>query len=231
MAGIISKKATRKPPASISPVFVPPSDRDHDGILDSADACPDEAGMVMFKGCPDRDGDGIPDHLDKCPQVKGVARYQGCPVPDTDGDGINDEDDKCINVPGVLQYAGCPPPVIKEDVRQKVNEIGRRIFFETGSYRLLPASCAALDTLTTILNDNPTMRLAIEGHTDNTGNTEKNLQLSRDRARAVYEYLLERGIDFSRLKFAGYGQERPVADNDTREGRAMNRRVEFRISY
>jgi outer membrane protein OmpA-like peptidoglycan-associated protein len=81
-------------------------DRDHDGIADRKDRCPDDSGNVAFQGCPDRDGDGIIDKEDQCPDVKGLLKYHGCP--DTDGDGIIDQDDACPLVAGLPQFRGCP---------------------------------------------------------------------------------------------------------------------------
>src|SRR6185312_3800707 len=108
------------------------------GIVDSLDACPDQAGIAAFHGCPDTDGDGIPDKDDKCPTVAGLAKYQGCPIPDTDKDGINDEEDKCPNVPGDSSNFGCP--VINTEVVQKVNSAAQNIFFASGKAAFLPAS-------------------------------------------------------------------------------------------
>src|SRR5262249_12301305 len=70
-------------------------DKDKDGVVDSVDVCPDQAGEVYLEGCPDKDKDSVADINDKCPDVAGSPRYKGCPVPDTDGDGLNDEVDKC----------------------------------------------------------------------------------------------------------------------------------------
>ncbi len=87
-------------------------DRDADGIADKDDQCPDEPGLISNHGCPihDRDNDGVNDDLDKCPDVAGLKKYNGCPVPDTDKDGVNDEEDKCPTVAGVARYNGCPVP-------------------------------------------------------------------------------------------------------------------------
>lgn len=85
-------------------------DRDHDGVYDDVDKCPDIAGVARYEGCPipDSDGDGINDEMDSCKTVPGVERYNGCPIPDTDGDGINDEEDSCKDVAGLKQFNGCP---------------------------------------------------------------------------------------------------------------------------
>ena len=81
-------------------------DRDHDGVPDKRDLCPDDSGNIAFNGCPDRDGDGIIDKADSCPDVKGLLKYHGCP--DSDGDGVIDRDDECPLVAGLIQFHGCP---------------------------------------------------------------------------------------------------------------------------
>ncbi|MDR1848145.1 MAG: OmpA family protein [Bacteroidales bacterium] len=106
----------------------------------------------------------------------------------------------------------------------------RNVFFDVDSYRLLPASFAELATLVEILNDNPSFHIEIAGHTDNTGSKQHNQTLSENRAKAVCDYLISKGISPTRLTAHGYGQEQPVASNDTDEGKAQNRRTEFRIT-
>lgn len=254
-AGTICKK---KEPVVVAPPPLPepPKDRDGDGVLDVDDKCPDTPGLAALQGCPDRDGDGIADGDDKCPDVAGLARYQGCPIPDTDKDGINDEQDKCPTVPGVARYQGCPIPdtdgdgvndeedkcinekgpasnygcpVISEEIIKKVNRAAQNVFFATGSSKLLPKSFASLNSVVAILNENPTYKVDISGHTDNTGKPDKNQTLSEARAASVKAYLTSKGISDARLSSAGYGQDKPVADNKTAAGRAKNRRVEMAV--
>lgn len=101
----------------------------------------------------------------------------------------------------------------------------RNIFFETAKATLLETSLAELDRLAEALKRHPRLRLEVGGHTDAVGSDEDNLLLSERRAKAVYDYLVERGVDAERLSYRGYGESRPVADNDTPEGRAKNRRT------
>lgn len=233
-----------------------PKDTDGDGVPDSEDACIDLAGPVALQGCPDTDGDGIADKDDKCPNEAGVAKYNGCPIPDTDGDGINDENDKCPTVAGVAKYDGCPIPdtdgdgindeqdrcptvagpasnrgcpEVREETKIKLKEISKGIFFETGKAVLKPQSLEVLDQIVGIMNEYPAYSITIEGHTDNTGNADKNLALSKERAAAVAEYLSTKGIASERMESEGYGQEKPVADNKTAAGRAQNRRVDLNL--
>lgn len=202
-------------------------DKDKDGIADKADKCPDVAGSAQYNGCPapDTDGDGIKDDVDQCPEKPGIARYNGCPVPDTDGDGLNDENDKCVSEPGPLSNEGCPD----KKVEKAVNLAAKNIFFATGSARIEARSNAALNTIVKILKENPDYTASIEGHTDNTGNPDRNKALSEARARAVAAYLKAKGIEESRLTAIGYGQEVEIASNETAAGRAQNRRVEIKV--
>ncbi|MBK7123791.1 MAG: OmpA family protein [Chitinophagaceae bacterium] len=248
------EKAPPPPPPPPPPPVV--LDRDGDGVLDADDKCPDVAGLASLQGCPDRDGDGIADGDDKCPDVPGLARYQGCPIPDTDGDGINDEVDKCPTVPGLARYQGCPIPdtdgdgvndeedkcinekgpasnfgcpVISEEIIKRVKLAAQNIFFETAKSKLLAKSFPKLNDVVTILNENPSFKVQIDGHTDSQGGDEYNQGLSEERAAAVRAYLVSKGIDEGRLASAGYGEPTPVADNKTAAGRAKNRRVEMTL--
>ena len=115
----------------------------------------------------------------------------------------------------------------KVEVGTKV--VLRNIFFETGKATLKPESYAELSNVLKFMEDNPSIRLEISGHTDNVGSRRVNQKLSEDRARAVVDYLVSKGIDRSRLESKGYADTQPVATNDTSEGRALNRRVEFKV--
>jgi outer membrane protein OmpA-like peptidoglycan-associated protein len=105
----------------------------------------------------------------------------------------------------------------------------KNIFYETGSASLKPESFAEIDVLFDFMVKNPTVKIEISGHTDNVGKPEVNMELSISRARAIYKILVNRGIDPSRIKFVGYGSDKPIASNDTPEGRSKNRRTEFEI--
>jgi len=118
-------------------------------------------------------------------------------------------------------------PLIKVKVGKKV--VLNNILFQTGKAILTAGSYAELDRLLGILKDNPLMRIEISGHTDNTGSLALNSKLSEDRAKAVVEYLVQKGVEKGRLEFKGFGPQQPIADNTTSEGRARNRRVEFKI--
>lgn len=104
------------------------------------------------------------------------------------------------------------------------------IFFEFAKADLKNESFSELNRLVTLMQQNPTMEIALAGHTDNVGSEESNLKLSTDRAKAVLTYLVSKGIAQSRITSSGYGKSKPVAENDTEEGRAINRRVEFTVT-
>ncbi len=250
LAGNIGKKKEVAPPPPPPPP--PPADRDGDGIADPNDKCPDVPGLAKYEGCPipDSDKDGINDEQDKCPQVPGLAKYEGCPIPDTDKDGINDEEDKCPQVPGLARYQGCPIPDTDgdgiNDEEDKcptiagipenggcpaINFKSENIQFVSGSSTLTSGSKTELNKLVKILNqDYPEIKVAIEGHTDNTGKADKNQVLSEKRAESVKAYLVSKKVAAERLSTAGFGADQPIADNATAAGKAKNRRVTFKVS-
>jgi outer membrane protein OmpA-like peptidoglycan-associated protein len=168
------------------------------------------------------------DESDSCPDKAGIVEFNGCPIPDSDGDGLNDKEDKCPTETGTLANNGCPEA--KKDYTEKVNFAARNIFYDLNSDKILAKSFDALKEVAIILKENPTLKLSIEGHTDNVGKASQNLSLSQKRANAVKKYLVSQGIDNDRLTAVGYGQEKPVADNKTSEGQAKNRRVELKLS-
>lgn len=201
------------------------NDRDGDGVVDAKDECPDSAGPVKLIGCPDDDGDGVPNYKDKCPKVKGSINFQGCPAPDSDGDSVNDDEDKCPLVKGVASNYGCPP--IKPEYISTVNRAADRIFFVRAKAVIEVVSFAELDRVASILQEDSTLRLRIEGHTDSEGTDQRNQKLSDRRAKAVYNYLLFKGIAADRMESAGFGSKKPLAPNDTPEGMSVNRRTEM----
>ena len=120
------------------------------------------------------------------------------------------------------------------DIKLKKIKVGgfvvlRNVFYETASYELLPESKVELQKLIDFLNLNPTLVIEIAGHTDNIGSQEYNQKLSEARAREVFKYLVNHGINSSRLTYTGYGFSEPMSTNETPDGRALNRRTEFRV--
>jgi len=207
-------------------------DTDGDGLLDYIDECPEVAGPKENSGCPwpDTDGDGILDREDKCPNNPGPKENQGCPYTDTDGDGVLDKDDDCPNVPGVVELKGCPK--IEEEEKEVLKTAFDNLEFQTGKAIILAESYESLNKLAELLVvKRPEWKLRLEGHTDNVGNDQNNLILSKKRSEAVKQYLIDRGVAAERIKAEYYGEMRPVADNDTEEGRQRNRRVEMEIEF
>lgn len=201
------------------PISPPPVDRDGDGILDAADACPDVPGAAS--GDPEENG---------CPPPERV------PDEDADQDGIGDRDDACPALPGIRtsdpMTNGCPPSQPRQLAVVTAQEIriGERIQFATDSASLLEDSDGVLGAVARLLDSHPEIRrVRIEGHTDESGTQAHNDELSARRAEAVGDWLVAHGIAPARLESKGYGSRRPVAPNDTEEGRAANRRVVFTI--
>ena len=200
-------------------------DSDGDTVIDKDDACPNTPGLVSLAGCPDADGDGIADKDDECPNEAGPAENNGCPWPDKDGDGVPDKDDLCPELVGTVANNGCPE--VTESVRKALLDYAKTILFDTGKATIKPASEDVLGNIADILDDYPNVQFRIEGHTDSTGSEQTNQRLSQERAQSVMNYLIEKGIPSERMTAVGYGEERPIADNNTREGRRTNRRVEI----
>ncbi len=202
-------------------------DNDGDGIINSEDACPDDKGTKMMNGCPDADGDGVADKDDKCPTVAGAKDNAGCPWPDTDGDGVADKDDKCPTVAGTVANNGCPE--VSDDTMKKLNDYGKTILFNSGKASFQKQTIPVLQAMTAILKEYPTAKFSLEGHTDSTGADALNQKLSEERAAAVKNFLVENGIDASRLSSKGFGESMPVDSNKTSKGKANNRRVEVKL--
>jgi outer membrane protein OmpA-like peptidoglycan-associated protein len=233
-------------------------DTDGDGIKDEDDACPDVAGPIENNGCPDTDGDGLFDFIDDCPTVAGPKENNGCPWPDTDGDGLLDKDDKCPYLAGPINNEGCPyqdtdndgvldkddkcpntpGPISNQgcpEIEKEVQEILKTAFdnleFETGKDVIKQESIQSLGELAEVLVKKSEWKLQIAGHTDNVGNDQGNLILSKKRAESVKAFMVSRGINPDRLTALYFGETEPIGDNGTPEGRQKNRRVEMTIVF
>jgi len=198
-----------------------PLDSDGDGVLDYKDQCPGtpKGVKVDANGCPlDSDGDGVLDYKDKCPNTpKGVkVDAVGCPL-DTDGDGVPDYLDKC---PGTLK--GAP-----------VNSVGcwtlKGINFDYDKWDIKPQYHGLLDENLQMLKMNPSVKVEIQGHTDSKGSDQYNQKLSEKRAESVKNYFVAGGVAAGRISSRGYGESKPIATNETPEGRAKNRRIEIKV--
>ncbi len=211
-------------------------DQDGDGIADKDDACPEVKGLKANNGCPDADGDGVIDSKDKCKDVKGPAANDGCPWPDTDGDGILDKDDNCPKVKGVASNKGCPEvkeevvvEVITAEAKAQLDAYAKTIYFNSNKSTFKGGVRPKLDAIYEIMVQFPNANFTIEGHTDSQGPAAYNQKLSQKRADAVRLYLIDKGLDASRLTSVGYGEDSPIDTNKTSKGRANNRRVEIKL--
>ena len=196
-------------------------DADGDGVADNLDTCPDtpKVAKVDRRGCPlDTDGDGVPDYLDQCPDTPAGIEVDkwGCPL-DEDGDGVPDYLDKCPSTPegAAVDADGC-------------SEFDR-VNFDFNRSNIKPEFAKILDHWTEIIKANPEIKVDVSGHTDSIGSEEYNMKLSQRRAEAVIAALKKRGVDEFQLQTSAHAFSRPIADNETEEGRAMNRRVELRL--
>ena len=210
-------------------------DSDGDGVPDNLDKCPNsqKGAKVDANGCEkDTDGDGVADYMDKCPGTPAAAYgkvdINGCPL-DTDGDGIPDYQDNCPKIAGVASNNGCPE--VKKEVKTLFQKALQGIQFETGKADIKPISFPLLNQIANALILNPDYLIEVQGHTDNVGGSDYNINLSNDRAASVRLYLVDKGVTQDRITSKGYGYNKPVASNKTKAGKAMNRRVEFVVTF
>jgi outer membrane protein OmpA-like peptidoglycan-associated protein len=219
----------------------PPKDRDHDGIVDMEDMCPDEPedidGFNDEDGCPDLDNDkdGIPDKTDKCPNepedLDGFEDEDGCPDPDNDKDGILDVNDKCPNEPetvnGIDDYDGCPDSGLFEMVNNRI-VLEEEVLFDFSRVRIKRAAKPILQAIRELQRQHPEwISLRVEGHADVRGDPRYNQELSERRAQQVRKILVELGIPAKLIDAVGYGSMRPRDEGTTEESHQRNRRVEF----
>ncbi len=221
MAGVYYDKVLHNCPAG---------PEDYDGFQDD-DKCVDL----------DNDGDGIEDKNDKCPDVaEDFDNFQdddGCPEYDNDGDGVPDVVDKCPlleeDKDNYEDDDGCPeegPGKATVKITDSQLLLSSKIYFDYGKADIKEISYTILDKVAETLNKNINIiHVTVEGHTDNEGTIEYNTGLSELRAKSVVEYLIGKNVAKERLTYRGFGFDRPKASNETEEGRAINRRVEFKI--
>lgn len=234
------------------------ADQDNDGILDKDDLCPEIAGLIQHKGCPDSDNDGVFDDIDECPKVVGSRENNGCPWPDTDGDGLTDNKDNCPKTVGPIDNLGCPYgdsdndgindkedncpltagpkenkgcPIIEKKDQEVLDMAFKNLEFETNESTILENSKASLFNLAETLKSKTNWTILLSGHTDDVGDAEANMILSKNRVVAVKNYLVSNGVKENKIRIAYFGESKPISDNSTLEGRQKNRRVEFTIIF
>jgi len=236
-----------------------PLDTDGDGVADYMDDCPTIAGLTSLKGCPDADGDGVADKDDKCPDTPkgwkvdatgcpldkdedGVADAidkcpdtpagidvdkNGCPV-DTDGDGVPDYLDQCPTVAGPKENKGCP--IIEKAAEVSPEMTIEPVYFEYDKSNILQVEKAKIEKLVKLLKANNNYSVDMTGNADSKGTEEYNMKLSERRIDSVVKAITSSGVKAVRIsKEKSLGESNPAATNDTEEGRALNRRVEFEV--
>ncbi len=230
-----------------------PSDSDNDGIIDSEDQCPNTPPRVKVgpNGCPpDSDKDGVYDYEDRCPATpEGVkVDNDGCCL-DSDNDGVADFKDKCPETPkgAKVDNDGCcldsdndgvadfkdmcldTPEGFKVDDKGCPITYNFLINFDTNSAKIKSEYMPKIEKFAKFMKEHPSYKAEIQGHTDSIGSDEYNNILSFKRAKSVYDMLIKFGVEADRLTYVGYGEEKPIASNDTESGRAKNRRVEAHL--
>lgn len=166
----------------------------------------------------DSDGDGVIDDEDKCPDTPMGVKVDedGCPL-DTDGDGVPDYRDRCPDTP-----KGAP-----------VNSVGcwtiKGVLFDYDKWDIKPQYYGMMDENVRVLEMNPTLNVEVQGHTDSIASEEYNQVLSEKRAESAEAYFISKGISAERISTRGFGELKPIATNDTPEGRAQNRRIELKV--
>lgn len=233
------------PPAQVEIVDRPEfydADTDGDGYPDTVDACPDEPEdgkePKPNDGCPapaDSDGDGIADAEDQCPNAAedfdGIADEDGCPEDDFDQDNVKDEVDRCPEEPGPPnadpEKNGCP--TLTKVTADGMVTLLQPIEFDRGKATIKRGSFPILQEVATLMEARATIKIQIQGHTDNIGSRDYNVRLSKERAASVRAHLVQLGIDENRLSSEGFGPDKPIDTNQSAEGRSHNRRVDFVI--
>ena len=214
---------------SLSYYFGNEKDTDGDGVVDSKDMCPNTPNGVKVDdfGCPlDTDGDGVADYIDKCPDTPAGVKVDsnGCPL-DSDGDGVADYMDECPGTPkgDKVDEFGC---TIMADI-----EFGADANFATNSATLLKADVPDLNQLANKMKQYPSYNAIVEGYTDASGSAAYNLDLAKRRAESIINYLVKKGVDRSRFIVKPFGEANPIATNNTKSGRAQNRRVVVKMMH
>ncbi|MBQ0796464.1 OmpA family protein [Zhongshania sp.] len=201
-----------------------PSDSDGDGVADVDDRCPATVAAISVDGygCADSDSDGVIDPVDQCPNTppENMVDQYGCL--DSDNDGIKNGEDQCPRTERGerVMHNGC-------SARQAVGL--ESVFFAHGGAEITTEVQERLAGIAELMRHSPNFRIALQGHSDNSGTSDFNYRLSRIRANAVKAALLELGVASSRIDVQAYGDTMPIAENSSSEGRARNRRVALRV--
>ena len=204
------------------------SDDDLDGVINYDDDCPNEAGDPNNNGCPwpDTDNDGVFDKDDKCINEVGDPNNSGCPS-DRDNDGVNDNEDKCPNEAGDPKNNGCP--ILPKKLLSLLESDQRNILFEANVFQLNQSGINIISEIAQELKQFPNVRIRVSGHASSDGSRGFNQILSEKRALEIKKYLMDKEIDSSRIEIKAFGEDAPEHNNNTKEGRAKNRRANIAI--
>ncbi len=229
-----------------------PRDSDGDAIADGLDRCSDtpRGATVDALGCPgDEDGDGVLDGLDRCPRTSAGARVNttGCapgqspnaptaaPTQAPPPAPVQPPQGQPVQGKPPAAAAAVPPAITRDTAAKPAKPAGKiaagvlpGVGFETGTARLSSSSYVALDSLVQILLADPTQRVEIQAHTDNSGTAAASLHLTSLQADAVRNYVVTKGVPFQQVVARGMGSTVPLTPDTTPRGRAANRRVEVR---
>ena len=218
------------------------TDKDGDGIINRKDKCPKIPGLPEFNGCPDTDADGIPDPEDKCPEVSGELVNNGCP-----GAENLSQENKILDDENLENQIGTESPTIsnnissinkqsseeKVDIVQeenmaetKLREEQMLIYFPANSSRVLgKTTIKKLKNVVSTLLNQMDLKVLLEGHSSNDGDFTINLNLSQQRVNIIKDFLIGEGIESNRISVKALGEDEPIFDNNTSQGRALNRCV------
>ena len=218
------------------------TDKDGDGIINRKDKCPKIPGLPEFNGCPDTDGDGIPDPEDKCPEVSGELVNNGCPRVEN-----LSQENKILDDENLESQIGTESSTISDNIsiidrqssEEKVDIIQEEnvaetklpeeqmlIYFPANSSRVLgKTTIKKLKNVVSILLNQMDLKVLLEGHSSNDGDFTINLNLSQQRANIVKDFLIGEGVESNRISVKSLGEDEPIYDNNTSQGRALNRCV------
>ena len=218
------------------------TDKDGDGIINRKDKCPKIPGLPEFNGCPDTDSDGIPDPEDKCPEVFGEKADNGCPKVKE----LSEENEMTVNENKEIQI-GTESSTFTDNISNMSNQSSDEkadilqeeniskikipddqmlIYFPANSSRVLgKKTIKKLKNVVGILLNEMDLKVLLEGHSSNDGDFSINFNLSQQRANIVRDFLIEAGIESNRISVKTLGEDEPIFDNNTTQGRELNRCV------
>ena len=218
------------------------TDKDRDGIINRKDKCPKIPGDPEFNGCPDTDGDGIPDPEDKCPEISGELVNNGCP----EAEDLSDEN-KTLDDENLKTQIGTESPTISDNIssidqQSSEDKLGALedekiskttlpdeqmlIYFPANSSKVLgKTTIKKLKIVVSTLLNQMDLKVLLEGHSSNDGDFTINLNLSQQRANIVKDFLIGEGVESNRISVNALGEDEPIFDNNTSQGRALNRCV------